>query len=173
MLQRRNRVNNEINRTTKVGDISKKVQVGRLKWYWHAMRREEECVEKRVMRLNEKEGKTSTQTPPLFTRRDVVPHAPRCVSLINVSTDISNSTHNNLIHKHWPCMRLTRRYTDTYIFCMVAPLEMQYGHLLSSWWIADPHGKWSRTCGGKLVLLCRMSISNIIVSRLNKSNASR
>ena len=30
--------------TTKVGEISKKVQERRLEWYGHVMRREEECV---------------------------------------------------------------------------------------------------------------------------------
>ena len=35
--------------TTKVGEISKKVQKSRLKWYEHVLRREEEYVGKRVM----------------------------------------------------------------------------------------------------------------------------
>ena len=35
--------------TTKVGEISKKVQEGRLKWYGHVSRREDEYVGKRVM----------------------------------------------------------------------------------------------------------------------------
>ena len=33
----------------KVGEISKKVQESSLKWYGHVLRREEECVGKRVM----------------------------------------------------------------------------------------------------------------------------
>ena len=33
----------------KVGEISKKVQESRLKWYGHVLRREEECVGKIVM----------------------------------------------------------------------------------------------------------------------------
>ena len=32
-----------------MGEISKKVQESRLKWYGHVLRREEECVGKRVM----------------------------------------------------------------------------------------------------------------------------
>ena len=44
------RIRNErIRGTTKVGDISKKVQESRLKWYGHELRREEECVGNRVM----------------------------------------------------------------------------------------------------------------------------
>ena len=35
--------------TTKVGEISKKVQESRLKWNGHVLRRENECVGKRVM----------------------------------------------------------------------------------------------------------------------------
>ena len=44
------RIRNErIRRTTKVGEISKKVQESRLKWYGHVLRREDEYVGKRVM----------------------------------------------------------------------------------------------------------------------------
>ena len=44
------RIRNERNRgTTKVGEISKKVQESRLKWYGHVLRREEEYVGKRVV----------------------------------------------------------------------------------------------------------------------------
>ena len=44
------RIRNErIRGTTKVGEISKKVQESRLKWYGHVLRREEEYVGKRVM----------------------------------------------------------------------------------------------------------------------------
>ena len=44
------RIRNEIIRgTTKVGEISKKVQESRLKWYGHVLRREDEYVGKRVM----------------------------------------------------------------------------------------------------------------------------
>ena len=44
------RIRNErIRGTTKVGEISKKVQESRLKWYGHVLRREYECVGKRVM----------------------------------------------------------------------------------------------------------------------------
>ena len=44
------RIRNErIRRTTKVGEISKKVQESRLKWHGLVLRREEECVGKRVM----------------------------------------------------------------------------------------------------------------------------
>ena len=44
------RIRNERNRmTTKVGEISKKVQESRLKWYGHVLSREEEYVGKRVM----------------------------------------------------------------------------------------------------------------------------
>ena len=44
------RIRNErIRGTTKVGEISKKVQESRLKWYGHVLRREDEYVGKRVM----------------------------------------------------------------------------------------------------------------------------
>ena len=44
------RIRNErIRGTTKVGEISKKVQENRLKWYGHVLRREDEYVGKRVM----------------------------------------------------------------------------------------------------------------------------
>ena len=45
--------------TTKVGEISKKVQESRLKWYGHVLRREDEYVGKRVMAMEvpgKKEG---------------------------------------------------------------------------------------------------------------------
>ena len=53
------RIRNErIRGTTKVGEISKKVQESRLKWYGHVLRREDEYVGKRVMgwRCRGKEG---------------------------------------------------------------------------------------------------------------------
>ena len=44
------RIRNEIIRgTTKVGEISKKVQESRLKWYGHVSRREDDYLGKRVM----------------------------------------------------------------------------------------------------------------------------
>ena len=44
------RIRNErIRGTTKVGEISRKVQESRLKWYGHVSRREDEYVGKRVM----------------------------------------------------------------------------------------------------------------------------
>ena len=44
------RIRNERNRgTTKVGEISKKVQESRLTWYGHVSRREDEYVGKRLM----------------------------------------------------------------------------------------------------------------------------
>ena len=44
------RIRNErIRGTTKVGEISKKVEESRLKWYGNVLRREEEYVGKRVM----------------------------------------------------------------------------------------------------------------------------
>ena len=44
------RIRNErIRGTTKVGEISKKVQESRLKWHGHVLRREDEYVGKRVM----------------------------------------------------------------------------------------------------------------------------
>ena len=44
------RIRIERNRgTTKVGEISKKVQESRLKWYGHVLRRGHGCVGKRVM----------------------------------------------------------------------------------------------------------------------------
>ena len=46
------RIRNErIRGTTKVGEISKKVQESRLKWYGHVLRREDEYVGKRVMAM--------------------------------------------------------------------------------------------------------------------------
>ena len=46
------RIRNErIRGTTKVGEISKKVQESRLKWYGHVSRREDEYVGKRVMEM--------------------------------------------------------------------------------------------------------------------------
>ena len=46
------RIRNErIRGTTKVGEISKKVQVSRLKWYGHVLRREDEYVGKRVVEM--------------------------------------------------------------------------------------------------------------------------
>ena len=49
-LTKQVRIRNErIRGTTKVGEISKKVQESRLKWYRHVLRREEEYVCKRVM----------------------------------------------------------------------------------------------------------------------------
>ena len=41
--------NERIRGTTKVGEISKKVQESRLKWYEHVLRRKDECVGKIVM----------------------------------------------------------------------------------------------------------------------------
>ena len=41
--------NERIRRTTKVGEITKKVQERRLKWYGHVMRREEHYVGRRAM----------------------------------------------------------------------------------------------------------------------------
>ena len=56
------RIRSEIIRgTTKVGEISKKVQESRLKWYGHVLRREDEYVGKRVMAMevpgNRKRGR--------------------------------------------------------------------------------------------------------------------
>ena len=42
-------MNERIIGTAKVGELSKKVQESRLKWYGHVLRREEEYVGKRVM----------------------------------------------------------------------------------------------------------------------------
>ena len=54
------RIRNErIRGTTKVGEISKKVQESRLKWYGHVLRREDEYVGKRVMAM-EVPGKRRT-----------------------------------------------------------------------------------------------------------------
>ena len=44
-------LNERIRGTTKVGEISKKVQESRLKWYGHVLRREDEYVGKRVMAM--------------------------------------------------------------------------------------------------------------------------
>ena len=43
--------NERIRRTTKVGEITKKVQERRLKWYGHVMRREEHYVGRREMEM--------------------------------------------------------------------------------------------------------------------------
>ena len=43
------RIRNELRGTTKVEEISKKVEESRLKWYGHVLRREDEYVVKRVM----------------------------------------------------------------------------------------------------------------------------
>ena len=43
--------NERIRGTTKVGEISKKVEESRLKWYGHVLRREDEYVGKRVMAM--------------------------------------------------------------------------------------------------------------------------
>ena len=57
------RIRNElIRRTTKVGEISKKVQESRLKWYGHVLRREDEYVGKRVMGM-EVQGKRRRGRP--------------------------------------------------------------------------------------------------------------
>ena len=58
------RIRNEIIRgTMKVGEISKKVQESRLKWYGHVLRREDEYVGKIVMAMevpgNRRRGRTS------------------------------------------------------------------------------------------------------------------
>ena len=57
--------NERIRGTTKVGEISKKVQESRLKWYGHVLRREDECVGKRVMGMEvsgeKKERKTKVE----------------------------------------------------------------------------------------------------------------
>ena len=47
-------MNEKIRGTTKVGDISKKVQERRMRWYWHVMRRDEEYVGKMVMDIEVK-----------------------------------------------------------------------------------------------------------------------
>ena len=54
--------NDRIRGTTKVGEISKKVQESRLKWYGHVLRREEEYVGKRVM-VMEVPGKRTRGRP--------------------------------------------------------------------------------------------------------------
>ena len=43
--------NEKIRGSTKVGEISKKVQECRTRWYGHVMRRDEEYVGKRAMRI--------------------------------------------------------------------------------------------------------------------------
>ena len=58
-----NRIRHErIRGTTKVGEISKKVQESRLKWYEHVLRREEEYAGKRVMAM-EVQGKRRRGSP--------------------------------------------------------------------------------------------------------------
>ena len=43
--------NESIRGTTKVGEITKKIQERRLKWYGHVMRREEHYVERKAMEM--------------------------------------------------------------------------------------------------------------------------
>ena len=43
--------NERIRGTTKVGEITKKIQEGRLKWYGHVMRREEHYVGRKAMEM--------------------------------------------------------------------------------------------------------------------------
>ena len=50
--------NETIRGTTKVGEITKKVQERRLKWYGHVMRREEYNVGRRVMEMKVQGRKT-------------------------------------------------------------------------------------------------------------------
>ena len=54
--------NDRIRGTTKVGEISKKEQDSRLKWYGHVLRREDVCVGKIVMTM-EVPGKRSRERP--------------------------------------------------------------------------------------------------------------
>ena len=56
--------NERIRGTTKVGEISKKVQESRLTWYGHVLRREDEYVGKRVMAM-EVPGKRRRGRPKL------------------------------------------------------------------------------------------------------------
>ena len=52
-VTRRDRIRNELIRgTTKVREISDKIQESRLRWYGHIMRRDEQYVGKRVMEMN-------------------------------------------------------------------------------------------------------------------------
>ena len=44
--------NEKVRGTSKVGKISKKVQERRLKWYGYVMRRDEEYMSKRVIRVD-------------------------------------------------------------------------------------------------------------------------
>ena len=48
--------------TVKVTEISKKVQERRMQWYGHVMRREEDYVGRRVMRM-EVQGRRNRRTP--------------------------------------------------------------------------------------------------------------
>ena len=51
-VTRLDRIRNEIIRwIAKLGEMSKKVQESRLKWYGHVLRKEDECVGKRVMAM--------------------------------------------------------------------------------------------------------------------------
>ena len=57
------RIRNErIRGKTKVGEISKKVQESRLKWYGHVLRREDEYVDKRVVAMEVHEKKKDMKT---------------------------------------------------------------------------------------------------------------
>ena len=54
--------NERIRATTKVGEITKKVQERRLKWYWHVMKREEHYVGRRAM-VMKVQGRTKIGRP--------------------------------------------------------------------------------------------------------------
>ena len=45
------KIRNEIMRVNESGEIAKKVQQRRLKWYGHVMRREEHCLGRRAMEM--------------------------------------------------------------------------------------------------------------------------
>ena len=54
--------NERIRGTTKVGEITKKTQERRLKWYRHVMRREEQYVGRRAMEMKVQGEKEERKT---------------------------------------------------------------------------------------------------------------
>ena len=93
------RIRNERSRgTTKVGEISKKVQESRLKWYWHVLRREDEYVGTRV---------TGMEVPGKRRRG-----GPKRRWLDNIRNDLSEIELSGEDAQHWDKWRRLTRHID-------------------------------------------------------------